>query len=301
MNRSFTSLAAALVLGLVACQDSGSPSSTTTGALTDAFATVPLGFADVQSTFPSSADDGTIAWSPGGHRGGGFHDGGGMMCGGERGFLGLGLEFGLGRGFFRGEVPGNCAFDATSGRVVCDTVTRHGLSIVRSAAYTDADGNVQNAFDNLTNTVNVQVNVSGAFIRHDDDTTTVDHKSDRTVTGLASGSTARTVNGTSAGTETTTGSDATGAFVAVRSLGDTIQDVVVPTASTTSMHFPTSGTIIRAMQVTVTYAGQTPTTSSRREVVTFDGSNVATVVITKNGVTKNCTLSLPHGRLSCSS
>jgi hypothetical protein len=39
---------------------------------------------------------------------------------------------------------------------------------------------------------------------------------------------------------------------------------------------------------------------SREEDVTYDGSTTAKVVITKNGVTKNCTLPLPHGRLSCS-
>jgi len=53
------------------------------------------------------------------------------------------------------------------------------------------------------------------------------------------------------------------------------------------------------MKVTLTYEGQTPVTSTRREVVTFNGSNTATVVITKDGQTRNCTLPLPRGRPVC--
>jgi hypothetical protein len=65
--------------------------------------------------------------------------------------------------------------------------------------------------------------------------------------------------------------------------------------------YPTAGTITRIMQVTVTMNGQSPVSASRKEVLTYDGSATATVVITKNGTTKTCTLPLPHGRLSCAS
>jgi hypothetical protein len=299
MKRSLTPMAI-MALGLAAagCQDSGAPASTSSAVdLSNAFSSLPVGFSDVQNTFADSTDTG---WSPGaggrGHHGGG---GGDMMCGGLGGFLGFGL--GLGRGLFGGELSGNCAFDATSGRVACDPVTRDGLIVARSAQYTDASGAVQQAFDSLTtNIVNVRVDVSGTRVHRDGDTSEVQHASDRTVTGLAAGSAERTINGTSAGTETTTGSDSTGTFNAVRSIGDTIQNVVVPTTDSSGTSYPTAGTIIRSMQVTATYAGQSPTSSSRREVVTFDGSSTATVVVTKDGTTQNCTLPLPRGRLSCS-
>lgn len=299
MRRSLLPMAAALILGVAACSDSNSP-ATTNAALTDAFATIPLGYGEVQSTFPTSADSGTFAWSPGGHHEGGLHDRGGMMCGGERGFLSFGGLFGFGRGLFRGILPGTCAFNAVSGRVECDTVTRHGLEIVRSAQYKDANGTVQSGYDSLTNSINVVVDANGTFSRHDDDTSVVAHHSDRTITGLARGSTERVVNGASAGTETITGSDTTSAFVAVRTVGDTITDVTVPVPGDSVRPFPSSGRIVRAMSVTVTYEGQAPVTSSRREVITFDGTATATVVITRDGVTRTCTLSLPHGRLSCS-
>jgi hypothetical protein len=50
--------------------------------------------------------------------------------------------------------------------------------------------------------------------------------------------------------------------------------------------------------VAVTSSGSTKS-STRREVITYDGSSTAKVVITKDGVTQTCTQALPHGRLSC--
>lgn len=299
MSRTLPTLATmALVLGLAACQDGGSPTGSNSNlTLADGFSTMPLGFADVNSTFGSSADSGTTDWHPRGH---GFHGGGGMMCGGLHGFFGAGLDFGLRNGPWRGQFGANCAYDATAERVLCDTLVRNGLSIVQSTAFYDTTGAVQSAFDAAsTNTVNVQISVTGTALRHDGDTSVVDHHSDRTVTGLAPGSTERTIDGTSAGSETTTGSDSTGNFTAVRTLGDTLQGVTVPNAWGRGV-FPTAGTIIRAMSVSVTYEGQSPVTHDRHEVITFDGSNIATVVVTQDGVTQNCIVQLPHGRPSCS-
>src|SRR6185436_15108704 len=96
------------------------------------------------------------------------------------------------------------------------------------------------------------------------------------------------VNGTSSGNETTTGSDATGAFTAERTAGDTIQGVVIPLVDG-KPSYPVSGTVTRSMKVVVTYAGAAPTTSTRREVISYDGSDSATIVITHDGTTKTCT------------
>jgi hypothetical protein len=57
--------------------------------------------------------------------------------------------------------------------------------------------------------------------------------------------------------------------------------------------------IVRSMTVTVTVSGQSPAQSSRREVITYNGTATATVVITEDGTTQNCTLPLPFGHLSC--
>ncbi len=38
---------------------------------------------------------------------------------------------------------------------------------------------------------------------------------------------------------------------------------------------------------------------TRREVVTYDGSRTASIVITQDGETTTCSVPLPRGRLSC--
>ena len=85
----------------------------------------------------------------------------------------------------------------------------------------------------------------------------------------------------------------------MRVIGDTIQGVVLP-VSTSGESYPAAGTIIRSMQARITYRSQSPTASFRREVITFDGSNTASVVITTDGQTQNCTLALQGRQLSCS-
>jgi len=210
----------------------------------------------------------------------------------------------FGRGFGRGPFgdlrDSNCAFSATDNRVTCAAVTRRGLTINRSFSYLDAAGAVQQAFDTATtNTVNAKTTVTGTRVHHDDDTSTVNSKSDITVAGLASGSTQRTVNGTTSGTESTVGTKDDGVhFTASRVAGDTITGVIIPLQNGRPT-FPTAGTIVRSMQATVTLDGQTPTTSLRREVITFDGSNTAQISVTQNGTTKTGTLSLVGGGMDC--
>ena len=131
-------------------------------------------------------------------------------------------------------------------------------------------------------------------------TTSVNDASDRTVTGLAKGSTERTVNGTSMGQESTTGESSRGQFTATRVVGDTTSGLVIPVAIDNSQTYPTAGTVIRAIQASLTYEGQAAITVTRREVVTYDGSATAKVVITENDSTRTCTRPLPRGPLSCS-
>jgi hypothetical protein len=262
---------------------------------------------------------------PGG-RGPGF---GGLMGGGLGGDFSGGA---FGRGFGHGPFGGGaaCTGTFTAGRVNCADVTADGLTLTRSIAYTNAAGAAQAAFDTLTtNTVNVRTTVSGTRTFTPDSgrdgrgghldhgrgrgfgfladsgvtitraTTTVQSSSDRTVGGLAPASTQRTVNGTSAGRESTTGTTSAGTFTAQRVMGDTVRGVIVPVVAS-GVSYPTAGTVIRAMQATVTYSGQAARSATRREVITYNGTATATVVITENGTVRNCTLPLPRGRLTCS-
>lgn len=272
----------------------------------------------------------------GGLMGGGMRDEfqGGIMFDGRGGHRG---PFG---GPFGGGLGCNGTFDAASGRVVCPDVTRNGITVKRSSQFKDAAGNVQQAFDTLTtNSVNTQSAASGTltFDRAADSasnrgpgggfggehmwgrgrgpggrllgdtstvltaTTTINSSSTRTVTGLAQGSTQRAVEGASAGTESTTGTSSRGSFTATRTVGDTTTGLVIPVAtSTTQRPYPTAGTTTRSIAASLQYANESAVSLTRREVVTYDGSASAKVVITENGTTKNCTKPLPRGPLSCS-
>lgn len=306
MRRTLSTWGAATLLLAAAC--SVTTENTTSSPLLAAFQTAPYGMSEVYSTFSLSSDQENLPWAPPGRPG---HEFGRGPAGGPMGFIMGGLHGGfMGEGFGthfgnrppgEGEGSGNCSFDSGSGRVVCPPITRNGLTILRSAQYRDANGDVQPAFDNqTTNSINTQVSVTGTVTRRDGATSQVDNQSDRTVSGLASGSTQRTVNGTARGHEVTTGTDRTGDFTADRLAGDTVVNVIIPVGTDGHPSFPTSGTITRSMTVTVTYTGSTPVTSTRREVITFTGNNSATITITHDGETRTCTITRGAGRPICS-
>jgi hypothetical protein len=299
---------------LAACADLPSSVSRASSAsdLAVAYSSVPVGYSLTQSTYASDAE-GTGPFFPADHGMGGLGRGPGPAMGGGMGPMiggGLGPDFiggpGLGHGFGHGHFGdpaldgSNCSFNSASGRVECAAVTDpRGLTIVRSVSYTNASGQAQSAFDTVTtNAVNTRVQVSGTVTRRDSAVSVMANSSDRTITGLAQGSTQHTINGVAAGSETTTGRDSAGTFIAYRTAADTIRGVIVP-VSDTGRTFPTAGTIIRVMQVSSTHGDGTSQSSSRREVITYDGSATARMVITQGGTTRTCTLPLPFGRPPC--
>lgn len=315
-------LAALLLLSTAACSESAFEANDDALNLSPAFASLPAGYNEVIHSYAGAEG---VPQFRGGPRGDAALAGG--LMGGGLGELFTGANFSAnmasgpghgprgghhgGFGFARwpfadGRIDASCTFNASLGRVVCPAVTRNGVTINKSVRYTTAAGAVQPAFDSITtNTINTQTNAAGTFQRvsrraNDSASVTVNNASDRTVTGLARGSTQHTVNGTSAGRESAAGRDSTGSYTSLRVVGDTIRNVVIPVTATDSLRYPRSGSVTRQMTVTVTYTGRAPTTSTRREVVTYNGSNRATVVITSNGTTRNCTLPLPRGRLTCS-
>lgn len=291
---------AAMALVAFACLDTTSPSSSLL-SISDALVTLPAGFSSTNNTFTS--DNGTTGAFLPPERGHDGRRGGRGMMGGGMGpdFLG---GIGFGRGFDHGPfgfggLGSDCTFSSTTGRVTCPAVTdHHGLTINRSASLKKADGTIQSAPDSTTNTVNMEISVTGTVTRRDSAVSTVNNSSDRTVSGLAVGSSQRTVNGTSRGKESTTGTNSDGVFLATRLVGDTTSGLVIPLESGRPT-YPTAGTVIRSMHSSVTIAGGAPTIHDRREVITYNGSATATITITQDGTTKTCTLPLPHGVPVC--
>lgn len=290
----------------VACMDTNGPSFSLL-PLTDAFTILPAGFTATSSSF-SQGDGSAPAFipgmfnsqqGPGGMMGGGPGPGG--MIGGGMGadFVGgVGAERGFGHGPFGGAgLSSNCALNASTGRVVCPAETRDGITINRSFAFTTAAGTVQAKPDSTTNTANSQTSVTGTVTRRDSATSTVSNTSNQTVAGLAYNSTQRTVNGTAGGTESTTGKINGASFTALRTVGDTTSGLVIPVVSGKPT-YPTAGKVVRQMKVTMSVGGAA-TTKERREVITYNGTATASIVITQDGTTKTCTLPLPHGKPSC--
>jgi len=297
-------LAASAIAAAACSNDTSAPASQLAVSMASAFNATPAGYSNLNSSFVGDAGgpfmpefgrmgrDGRVGPALGGP---GF----------GLGFMGGGLFGGFhGDDFGRGFAPvdTSCHFDSGTGLITCGPRTRNGLTITRVLQFQTATNQSQPAFDpGTTNSVTAKITVTGTVTRRDGDQSTISSSSNQTVTGLATGSTARTVNSASAGSENTTGTSVQGAFTAKRATGDTVTGVVIPVATSAKRWpYPTAGTVIRAMSATVQVSGQAATTASRREVITYDGSATAKVVITFNGATQNCTLPLPFGRLTCS-
>src|SRR4051812_16301952 len=276
----FATGAAVAMLGM-ACADMGAPSGDVVGAVA-AFESVPAGFSSTSSTFAAEGDlglpfqphrgDGSFEdhgmssnRGPGGRDGRGGPDGDddppgpgrdgfGFLMGGGLGpdfFGGIGFGEGRGRGPFHMESIGeSCVFASSTGVVTCGPVTRHGLTVLATATIKNAAGAAQSKIDSLTNGVALHSEVSGTVTRRDSATSVINHKSDRTVTGLAKGSTQRTVDGTAVGTETTTGTTDAGDFEAIRTVNDTTVGIIVPLADGRPT-YPTAGRISRNMSVSL--------------------------------------------------
>lgn len=293
-------LASALV-GLAACNDATSPNDLLLGS---AFSTAPAGFNEVSSSFGADAGGGA-PWQP--EHGPGGRGPGGPGGPGMGGFMGggLGPDFlgavAAGRGprvgpFGRGDDLTGCTLSGAD--LTCAPVTRNGLTITRILTIKNAAGATQSTIDSTTNSVRSRVTATGTVTRRDSVTATVNNSSDQTVTGLAVGSTLRTVDGTAQGSENASGKTRDGvAFTALRTVGDTTTGLKIPVENGRPT-YPSAGTVIRSMKVVMTSGGST-TTSTRREVITFNGTATATLVLTQDGTSKTCSLPLPVGRPTC--
>lgn len=306
-RRSLLAAALAASLGLGACDlgvtNAGDGAAET--MLADAFTGVPVGFSSTESSFASMENE---DWRPmrrrhpgrGGPFGGAF--GAGPMGGGIGPDFqdGVGFRAGHARGPFGGNVTSaDCPFDASADKAVCAPFTdRRGLTVSRWVIWKDISGTVQTSPDSTTFSRQTHAEVSGTVPAREGATRTVRHVSDRLITGLQQGSTQRTVDGASSGTETVTGTMAEGAFTAERLVQDSTRGVVIPVRAD-GRSYPIAGTVIRRMRATVTIAGTTSESADWREQLTYDGSATATLVITRNGESKTCSVPLPMGRPVC--
>ena len=330
MRRSARLLAVtAALLPAFACSDP--PTSTVAVApwFTPAFSQTPAGFGNVNSTYVGGDEDAFVGeFGPGDDMGGPRRRGGGPEGGGRHGhpprhggpppqggprhgehgrgpgfdgLMGGGIIHGLDGfgGRFGGPDLTNCTL-GSDGRVACPDLTRGDLTISRSFAFTSETGAAQAHPDSATtDIVNAHTVVSGTITHRNGVTSTVNHESDRTVSGLRPASSARTLNATSAGSEEATFDTDMGPVTISHTASDAVTGVVIPKPTDGSHPYPIAGKVERQMAVRIVRAGVPPETHSRSEVLTYDGSATASLVITFDGGTKSCSLPLPHGRPVC--
>lgn len=256
-----SAVAASALLALVACSNDGSPTASVDTDLAALTIDAEVGAAPGQASFPGI----TLAPDP----------------------------------TYQGSVAptDSCAYVPSTGRVECAPVTREGLTITRSFAFYDAAGAAQTHRDSLTRSTNTRVAVSGTTSTprgpH-----TVNRSSSITVSGLGRESTKHTIDGTEQGTTTATLTTDLGTVTVTETFSSATAALVIP-APFTATSWPLSGTITRQSTLTAT-RGSTTKTSSASEKVTFNGTSVVNVVITRNGTTKSCTRDLAARTTTCS-
>ena len=175
--------------------------------------------------------------------------------------------------------PGLTGCTFAGGNFTCPPVTRGGLTVTRTVTLKDAAGATQATYDALTTaSIHVVADISGETT-HGPWSATVSRHRDFTVTGLAGTETSRTVNGS--GNETVTRSRSTTNTRTYDIVGtSTATNVVLPvrTADGTS-NWPTSGTISRTLNITVTAGPNAGHVVTRTVTITFNGTSSVTATV----------------------
>jgi len=173
-----------------------------------------------------------------------------------------------------------CSYAA--GRYTCAATTEQGLSVSRSFAFYDAQGNtVQNYSPTTVESVNFQAQIDGNFQRDIVWTAGVHRTRNVTVSGLISMSPQRKWNGTGTGADTVMHIGLDGIRSLAGTATETVSNVVMPGPNAASQ-IPLSGSITLAVNYTASLQGVTASVSKevqRTIVVTFNGTQTATLQI----------------------
>lgn len=199
---------------------------------------------------------------------------------------------------YSGNIAGSdqCTYSADVARIVCAPVIRNGLTITRSIAFYNAADQPQLRRDATTASSNVQVGVKGTTTT-DHGTRTVDRSSSLTVSGLGRAATTHTLNGSETGTSTGEFSTKDGSATVTETFTSAATNVVVPVPHAPGS-WPLSGSTTRTATLTLTRGTATRSTTVS-EQVTFTGTSVVNVTITRDGVTRTCTRDLATRTGTC--
>jgi hypothetical protein len=162
-----------------------------------------------------------------------------------------------------------------SGRYSCAATTEQGMSVSRSFAFYNGQGQTVQSWDPaVVESVNFHAQVDGNFSRDFVWSAGVHRSQDVTVSGLISHAPQRTWNGIGAGADTISHVGIDGIRSLAGTAADTVTNVVMPGKDAASQ-LPLSGSIVVAVKYTASLQGATGTVTKdveRRVVVTFNGT-----------------------------
>lgn len=181
---------------------------------------------------------------------------------------------------FPGRVPGFGIGDTPdcpqeNGTFICTRDSLGGIVSVTAITLRDGLGNAQNAYDEETTaSVELSSTMEGT-IQHERFAASVDRSRDMTVTGLLGAETTRVWNGSSAGQSTRTHFGGPFAGEEVTTTSESVVDALtLPLPGDDERGWPLSGTITTDMS-----SDGGPRAGDHRVVITFDGTQFATVNI----------------------
>lgn len=202
-----------------------------------------------------------------------------------------------------GMVRQPCRYNEGEGRWICPPITHDGLTLQRSFAYIDADGNPMRRFDPLlTAATNTRNSVFGT-LRRDNASIRIRSAGEMTVSGLLGEETTYTLDGHEIGRREIRVATDQGEGSSLVEFSNRTVAVVIPRVRreegvVPTRHWPLSGQTIRAHAVTVTRNGETHT-ERFRETTTFNGTAIVPVVIESPRGTRSCQRNLENGALRC--
>jgi hypothetical protein len=196
-----------------------------------------------------------------------------------------------------------CRYDEAKGRWVCPPVTRDGLTLQRSFAYLDGDGNPMRRFDRLLTAATHTRNAVFGTVQRENATVQIRSAGEMTVSGLLGEETTHIFDGREIGKRETSLVTDQGTASSVLEFANKTEAVVVPVVRRTAgvtqtRQWPLSGQIIRFHIVTTTRNGATHT-ERWKETTTFNGTAIVPVEIVSSRGTRSCERNLETRELRC--
>lgn len=196
--------------------------------------------------------------------------------------------------------PSACTYSPSAQDFACPPLNVDGITFTRTYALYDAAGHPQSHPDANTASVRMKTTMTGTTTLSSTfggtSTLTIDRHDDRTLSGINTGQ--HVLNSVSAGTTNDTDSYGGSTHTLSFTDADTTLAVALPAAGS-GTKWPQSGSVRSHSVGTDSFGGMTFPTKIDM-IMTFDGNNMATLVVTTDGFTTTCKVDLSNPRATSS-